>query len=206
MVLDEITASKTEYNSNDYKITHILIDDERVELPKTWQQIAYDLKLTSDDRQLLSMHFDGIDSLYHELYRQDTGLCTEWRKMTDTKQSSKYRIHDGKLEYITYKGKALKPHVRDRAWNDKNRRNYYLCVGSGYVHRLTAQAIRRKDKLDKELRIHHRLIDETATARGNSLGYLAVLDKADHDRLHEMLGLMAQYVKFGYVEQMELNI
>lgn len=183
----------------------MLIDNERVELPTAWQNIANRMELCLYDRLLLAIHFDGIDSLYQELMRKDKTLCTEWIKTKAKKYPSKYRINQGKLEYRRHSGTKLQPYIKGRAWNDKHI-NMYLCIGKEYVHRMTAQAVRDIKKLPKELRVHHRLIDETATLKGNSLPYLTVMTEKEHDRLHYLLREMAQYVKGNYIQQIELQV
>ena len=204
-MLHEISINKIEYNGNKYRITHIVIGGERVQLPTEWQDIANKMELSMYDRALLAIHFDGLDSLYQELLRKDKSLCTEWIETQAKKYPSKYRINQGKLEYRRHSGKELKPYIRGRAWNDKHI-NTYLCISRDYVHRYMAQAVRGIKKLPKELKVHHRLIDETATLKGNSLPYLTVLTEKEHDRLHYLLKEMAQYIKGNYIQQVELQV
>lgn len=157
--------------------------------------IADKLELKGYDRTLLSIHFDGAGSLYNVM-RATGSMMTDWFKVTDGARSSRYRLYRGKLQYITSNGKALKAHVRERAKSDSKHRNYYLTYSHYYMHRLMAQAV--YDKIGKSidgLKIHHRLIDETATIKGNSLGYLVVLDDEDHNRLHKLLNMIIDYVR-----------
>lgn len=172
-----------------------MIDNQRVELPYEWHVIADKLGIKGYDKTLLSIHFDGAGSLYNEL-RATGNMTTDWLKVTDNARSSKYRLYRGKLEYIKSSGKALKAHVRERAKSDTKHRNYYLTYSHYYMHRLMAQAV--YDKIGKSvdgLKIHHRLIDETATLKGNSLGYLVVLTDEEHSRLHYLLNAIIDYVE-----------
>lgn len=204
-MLNEISINKIEYNGNEYRITHIVIGGERVQLPTEWRNIANDMELSMYDRALLAIHFDGLDSLYQELMRKDKTLSTDWIPTQAKKYPSKYRIYKGKLEYVRHSGTKLQPYIKGRAWNDKHI-NMYLCIGKEYVHRMTAQAVRGVKKLPKELRVHHRLIDETATLKGNSLPYLTVMTEKEHDRLHYLLKEIAQYIKGNYIQQVELQV
>ena len=204
-MLHEISINKIEYNGNKYRITHIVIGGERVQLPTEWQNIANDMELCLYDRLLLAIHFDGLDSLYQELMRKDKALSTEWIKTKAKKYPSKYRIYKGKLEYRRHSGTKLQPYIKGRAWNDKHI-NTYLCISKDYVHRYMAQAVRGVKKLPKELRVHHRLLDETATLKGNSLPYLTVMTEKEHDRLHYLLKEIAQYIKGNYMQQMEIQV
>lgn len=136
-------------------------------------------------------------------------LSTDWIKLDDkSKKSSKIRLKNGKLIYKTFYDKQLKPYLHARSKYDKHRNNY-LYIGSDYVHRLKAKAVLAAigRSLDGSFKIHHRLIDETATAKGNSLPYLIVMTDKDHNRLHSLLKLLAAYVQGsikGY--QLELNV
>lgn len=161
----------------------------------TWQGIADKLGIQGYDRTLLSIHFDGVASLYSELKSVDTGMTTAWLKLTDKPRTSKVRLKHGKLEYAKCNGKALKPRVRIRSKNDSKHRNSYIAYSHYYMHRLTAMVV--YNELNKSLDglvIHHRLIDETATIQGNSIQYLAVLTEDEHYRLHYLLRLISDYV------------
>lgn len=134
---------------------------------------------------------------------------TDWIKVDNkSKKSSKIKLKNGKLLYKTWYDKTLKAKIHARSRNDKHKNNY-LSVGSDYVHRLKAKAAYTAigRNLDGSFKIHHRLIDETATAKGNSLPYLIVMTDKDHNRLHSLLKLLAAYVQGsikGY--QLELNV
>ncbi|MBE7388264.1 hypothetical protein [Ligilactobacillus salivarius] len=131
---------------------------------------------------------------------------TDWIKLTKDKRSSKIKLKNGKLIYKTYYDKELKAKIHARSRNDKHKNNY-LSVGSDYVHRLKAKAVCAAigRSLDGSYKIHHRLIDETATVKGNSLQYLVVLSDKDHTRLHYLLKLLAAYVQ-GSIESYQLNL
>ena len=134
-------------------------------------------------------------------------LSTDWIKLTKDKRSSKIKLKNGKLIYKTYYDKGLKAKIHARSKYDKHK-NSYLSVGSDYVHRLKAKAVLAAlgRSLDGSYKIHHRLIDETATVKGNSLPYLVVMTDKDHNRLHYLLKIVAAYVQ-GSIEnyQLELN-
>lgn len=167
-----------------------------MELPYEWQVIADKLELKGYDRTLLSIHFDGIASLYNELKSVDSGMTTAWLKITDKPRSSKVRLYQGKLEYVKSNGKALKPRLHIRSKNDTKHRNSYIAYSHYYMHRLTAMTV--YNELSKSLDglvIHHRLMDETATIQGNSLPYLVVLDDEEHTRLHKLLNMIIDYVR-----------
>ena len=110
--------------------------------------------------------------------------------------------------YKTYYDKTLKAKIHARSKHDKHKNNY-LSVGCDYVHRLKAKAVLAAigKNLNGSYKIHHRLIDETATAKGNSLQYLVVMTDKDHNRLHYLLKIIAAYVQ-GSIEnyQLELNV
>lgn len=172
-----------------------MIDNQRVQLPTTWQGIADKLGIQGYDRTLLSIHFDGVASLYNDLKSVDTGMTTTWLKLTDKPRASKVRLNHGKLEYVKCNGKALKPRVRIRSKNDSKHRNSYIAYSHYYMHRLTAMVV--YNELDKSLdglEVHHRLMDATATIQGNSIQYLTVLTHEEHDRLHYLLRLISDYV------------
>lgn len=138
---------------------------------------------------------------------EKTNSCsTNWIKLTKDKRSSKIRLKNGKLIYKTYYDKQLKAKIHARSRNDKHRNNY-LSVGCDYVHRLKAKAVYAAigRNLDGSYKIHHRLIDETATVKGNSLQYLVVMTDKDHTRLHSLLKLLAAYVQ-GSIESYQLEL
>lgn len=170
--------------------------------------IANELGLSKHDKQLLSIHFDGSNSLYQKMIESKSCCSTDWINLTSDKRSSKIRLKNGKLIYKTYYDKTLKAKIHARSKHDKHRNNY-LSVGSDYVHRLKAKAVYAAigRNLDGSYKIHHRLIDETATAKGNSLQYLVVLSDKDHTRLHYLLKLLAAYIQGSIGNyQLELNV
>lgn len=128
---------------------------------------------------------------------EKTNSCsTDWIKLNSGKRSSKIKLQNGKLIYKTHYNKPLKAKIHVRSKHDKHKNNY-LSVGSDYVHRLKARAVYAA--LGKQLKggckIHHRLVDETATEKGNSLPYLVVLSDKDHTRLHYLLKIMAAFIQ-----------
>lgn len=173
-----------------------------------WQAIAKGLGLSKHDIKLLDKHFNGTDSLYQLMIESESCCSTEWIKLTKDKRSSKIKLKNGKLIYKTYYDKELKAKIHARSKHDKHKNNY-LSVGCDYVHRLKAKAVYAAigRSLDGSFKIHHRLIDETATAKGNRLQYLVVLSDKDHTRLHYLLKIIAAYVQ-GSIEsyQLELNV
>ena len=171
-----------------------------------WQAIAKGLGLSKHDIKLLDQHFNGTNSLYQVMIEKTSCCSTEWIKLTNNKRSSKIRLKNGKLIYKTHYDKELKAKIHVRSKHDKHRNNY-LSVGSDYIHRLKAKAVYAAigRNLDGSYKIHHRLIDETATAKGNSLQYLVVLSDKDHNRLHSLLKLLAAYVQ-GSIESYQLNL
>lgn len=173
-----------------------------------WQAIAAALGLSKHDIRLLDQHFNGTNSLYQLMIESKSCSSTDWLKLTNDKRSSKIKLKNGKLIYKTYYDKELKAKIHARSKHDKHKNNY-LSVGCDYVHRLKAKAVYAAigRNLDGSYKIHHRLIDETATVKGNSLQYLVVLSDKDHTRLHSLLKLLAAYVQGsikGY--QLELNV
>lgn len=181
-----------------------MINNERVQLPTTWQGIADKLGIQGYDRTLLSIHFDGVASLYNEL-RATESMTTAWLKLTDKPRASKVRLNHGKLEYVKCNGRALKPRVRIRSKNDSKHRNSYIAYSHYYMHRLTAMTV--YNELDKSLdglEVHHRLMDATATIQGNSIQYLTVLTYEEHDRLHYLLRLITDYVSDMITGQVNL--
>lgn len=171
-----------------------------------WQDIAKTIGLSKKDIKLLDQHFNGTNSLYQLMIESKSCSSTDWIKLTKDKRSSKIRLKNGKLIYKTYYDKELKAKIHARSKHDKHK-NSYLSVGSDYVHRLKAKAVYAAlgRSLDGSFKIHHRLIDETATAKGNSLQYLVVLSDKDHTRLHYLLKLLAAYVQ-GSIESYQLNL
>ena len=173
-----------------------------------WQAIAKGLGLSKHDIKLLDQHFNGTNSLYQLMIESKSCSSTNWINLTSDKRSSKIRLKNGKLLYKTYYDKELKAKIHARSKHDKHRNNY-LSVGCDYVHRLKAKAVLAAigKNLNGSYKIHHRLIDETATAKGNSLQYLVVLSDKDHNRLHYLLKIIAAYVQ-GSIEnyQLELNV
>lgn len=174
-----------------------------------WQDIAKGLGLSKHDIKLLDQHFNGTNSLYQLMIESKSCCSTDWIKVDNkSKKSSKIKLKNGKLLYETWYKKPLKAKIHARSKNDKHKNNY-LSVGSDYVHRLKAKAVLAAigKNLNGSYKIHHRLIDETATAKGNSLPYLVVMTDKDHTRLHYLLKLLAAYVQ-GSIEnyQLELNV
>lgn len=138
---------------------------------------------------------------------EKTNSCsTEWIKLNSGKRSSKIKLQNGKLIYKTHYNKPLKAKIHVRSKHDKHKNNY-LSVGCDYVHRLKAKAVYAA--LGKQLKggckIHHRLVDETATEKGNSLPYLVVLSDKDHTRLHYLLKIMAAFIQ-GNITSYQLNL
>lgn len=173
-----------------------------------WQAIAKTIGLSKNDIKLLDQHFNGTNSLYQLMIESKSCLSTDWIKLTKDKRSSKIRLKNGKLIYKTYYDKELKAKIHARSKHDKHK-NSYLSVGSDYVHRLKAKAVYAAigRNLDGSFKIHHRLIDETATVKGNSLQYLVVLSDKDHTRLHYLLKIIAAYVQGSIGNyQLELNV
>lgn len=171
-----------------------------------WQDIAKGLGLSKHDIKLLDQHFNGTNSLYQLMIESKSCCSTDWIKLTKDKRSSKIRLKNGKLIYKTYYDKELKAKIHARSRNDTHKNNY-LSVGCDYVHRLKAKAVYAAigRSLDGSYKIHHRLIDETATVKGNSLQYLVVMTDKDHTRLHSLLKLLAAYVQ-GSIESYQLEL
>lgn len=171
-----------------------------------WQAIAKTIGLSKKDIKLLDQHFNGTNSLYQLMIERTSCSSTDWINLTSDKRSSKIKLKNGKLLYKTYYDKQLKAKIHARSRNDKHRNNY-LSVGCDYVHRLKAKAVYAEfgRNLDGSFKIHHRLIDETATAKGNSLQYLVVLSDKDHTRLHYLLKIIAAYVQ-GSIESYQLEL
>ena len=151
---------------------------------------------------MLACHFDGIGSLESDLSNVSKDLSTNWIKLGNTSWSSKYKLDHGSIKYVTSVGKEIKATVKARSKRDKHT-NYYLSYGNHYVHRLAAKAVMQatNDTRDiKQLVIHHRLIDETATEKGNQLCNLVLLSKSEHTRLHYLLNKISDYVASGAVQ------
>ena len=173
-----------------------------------WQDIAKTIGLSRHDIKLLDQHFNGTNSLYQLMIESKSCSSTDWLKLTSDKRSSKIRLQNGKLIYKTHYNKPLKAKIHARSKHDKHKNNY-LSVGCDYVHRLKAKAVYAAigRNLDGSFKIHHRLIDETATVKGNSLQYLVVLSDKDHTRLHYLLKIIAAYVQGSIGNyQLELNV
>ena len=75
-----------------------------------------------------------------------------------------------------------------RAKSDKHSNTYLVIRQNHYLHKVTAQLVCNElNKSLNGLEIHHRLIDETGTVKGNQLQNLTVLTDTDHKRLHKLL-------------------
>lgn len=138
---------------------------------------------------------------------EKTNSCsTDWIKLNSGKRSSKIKLQNGKLIYKTHYNKPLKAKIHVRSKHDKHKNNY-LSVGSDYVHRLKARAVYAAvgKQLKGGCKIHHRLVDETATEKGNRLQYLVVLSDKDHNRLHYLLKIMAAFIQ-GNITSYQLNL
>lgn len=180
----------------------MIVDHERVQLERSWKETAKELGIKGYDLTLLACHFDGISSLESSLSNVSKDLSTNWIKLSNTSWSSKYKLDHGSIKYVTSVGKEIKATVKARSKHDKHN-NYYLAYGSHYVHRLAAKAVMQatNDTRDlKGLEIHHRLIDETATEKGNQLCNLVLLSKSEHTRLHYLLNKISDYVASGAVQ------
>lgn len=151
--------------------------------------------MTGYDLTLLACHFDGISSLESDLSNANKDLTTDWIKLSNSKRSSKYKLDHGSIKYVTSVGKEIKATVKARSKHDKHS-NYYLSYGNHYVHRLAAKAVMQATNDTRNLKgleIHHRLIDETATEKGNQLCNLVLLTKSEHTRLHYLLNKISDY-------------
>ena len=184
-------------------INHVVVRSNRIELPKNWREIATELEFSEREKMLLSMHFDGYSTLESELYMYSKDLTTQWYKLEYSKYSSIVRLYHGSLEYKTYKGDTVKPHIKQRSHND-NHKNMYLCYSNGeYLHRLKAKIVYRTIGASmnfKGLVVHHRLTDETSTIQGNSLDNLVVMNELDHAALHKALDKIVNYIQTGIVQ------
>ncbi|MBZ4033042.1 hypothetical protein [Ligilactobacillus salivarius] len=124
-------------------INYVVVGSNRIELPKSWYEIATELELSEREKMLLSMHFEDYSTLESELYMYSKDLTTQWYKLKHSKCSSIVRLYHGSLEYKTYKGDILKPHIKQRSHNDTHK-NRYLCYSNGeYLHRLKAKIVYR---------------------------------------------------------------
>lgn len=184
-------------------INYVVVGSNRIELPKSWYEIATELELSEREKMLLSMHFDGYSTLESELYMYSKDLTTQWYKLEHSKYSSIVRLYHGSLEYKTYKGDTVKPHIKQRSHND-NHKNVYLCYSNGeYLHRLKAKIVYRTIGASMNFRglvVHHRLTDKTSTIQGNSLDNLVVMNELDHAALHKALDKIVNYIQTGIVQ------
>ena len=184
-------------------INYIVVGSNRIKLPKSWYEIATELELSEREKMLLSMHFDGYSTLESELYMYSKDLTTQWYKLEYSKYSSSVRLYHGSLEYRTYKGDIVKPHIKQRSHND-NHKNMYLCYSNGeYLHRLKAKVVYRTIGASmnfKGLVVHHRIVNETSTIQGNSLDNLVVLTEWEHAALHKALDKIVNYIQTGIVQ------
>lgn len=183
-------------------INYIVVGSNRIELPRKWREIAEELEFTDYQKILLGMHFGGSNTLESELEYYSKDLTTDWFNLSDDPRCSKARLYHGKVQYKTYKGEYLKPHIKQRSNND-NHRNVYLSYGHIYLHRLKAWLVYQTIGADMDLKglvVHHRLTDETATIQGNSLDNLVVLTEFEHELLHKLLDKIGDYVRFRVVQ------
>ena len=184
-------------------INNVVIGSNRIELPKNWREIATELEFSDYEKTLLSMHFEDYSTLESELYMYSKDLTTQWYKLEHSKHSSIVRLYHGSLEYKTYKGDTVKPHIKQRSHND-NHKNMYLCYSNGeYLHRLKAKIVYRTIGASMNFRglvVHHRIINETDTIQGNSLDNLVVMNELDHAALHKLLDKIGDYVRFRVVQ------
>ena len=169
---------------------------------KAWREIAADLGYQGDDMTLLSKHFNGESTLLQDLSKVSKDLTTNWHKIKDHAKSSMVRIYRGKVQYKTYQGKYIKPHVKIRSSKDKHINSYYCYSNKVYLHKAAAYAIAKERGFDGfyndfDMIAHHRRIGETETIKGNSLDNLTVLTGEDHLRLHAILKRIAKTVKRG---------
>lgn len=182
----------------------MIVDGERVEL-KDWREVAADLNIKGDDLKLLEYHFDGLDTLRDDLSKVNKDLTTNWCKLKDHAKSSMVRIYRGKVQYKTYQGKYIKPHVKIRSSKDKHI-NCYLVFGKAiYLHKAAAYAIAKERGYkgfysDFDLVSHHRLIGESATLAGNQLDKLVLMTVKNHLRLHAILKNISKNIKHGSLQ------
>lgn len=170
-----------------------------------WREIARDLGITGDDLKLLEYHFNGASTLLKDLSKVSDNLSTNWYKIKDHAKSSMVRIYQGKVQYKTWYGKAIKPHIKQRSSKDKHINSYYCYADKVYLHKAAAYAIAKEYGYqgfynDFDLIAHHRRIGETETVRGNSLENLTVLTGEDHLRLHAILKRIAKNIKCGSLQ------
>ena len=183
-------------------INYVVVGSNRIKLPKSWYEIATELELSEREKMLLSMHFYGYSTLESELYMYSKDLTTQWYKLEHSKRSSIVRLYHGSLEYKTYKGDYIRPHIKQRSNND-NHKNMYLSYGHIYLHRLKAWLVYQTVGANIDLKglvIHHRLTDETSTIQGNSLDNLVVLTEWEHAALHKALDKIVNYIQTGIVQ------
>ena len=172
---------------------------------KAWREIAADLGYKGDDMTLLSKHFEGESTLLKDLSKVSKDLTTNWHKIKDHAKSSMVRIYRGKVQYKTYQGKYIKPHVKIRSSKDKHI-NCYLVFGKAiYLHKAAAYAIAKEQGFggfysDFDLVSHHRLIGESATLAGNQLEKLVLMTVKDHSRLHAILKNISKNIKHGSLQ------
>lgn len=181
-----------------------MIDGQRVEL-QDWRGIAEDLAYSDKDITLLDQHFTGSNTLLNDLKAIREDLTTNWCKLKDHEKSSMVRICRGKVQYKTYQGKYIKPHVKIRSSKDKHI-NCYLVFGKAiYLHKAAAYAIAKERGYkgfysDFDLVSHHRLIGESATLAGNQLDKLVLMTVKDHLRLHAILKNISKNIKHGSLQ------
>lgn len=154
---------------------------------------------------LLSKHFNGDSTLLQDLSKVSKDLTTNWCKLKDHAKSSMVRIYRGKVQYKTYQGKYIKPHVKIRSSKDKHINCYYCYSNKVYLHKAAAYVIAKERGFDGfyndfDMIAHHRRIGETETIKGNSLDNLTVLTGEDHLRLHAILKSIAKTVKRGSLQ------
>lgn len=182
----------------------MIVDGERVQV-NDWREVAADLGVKGDDMTLLYKHFDGAETLKDKLSKVSDNLSTKWYKIKDHAKSSMVRIYQGKVQYKTWYGKAIKPHIKQRSSKDKHI-NCYLVFGKAiYLHKAAAYAIAKERGYkgfytDFDLVSHHRLIGESATAAGNQLDKLTLMTVKDHLRLHSLLKNIAKNIKRGSLQ------
>lgn len=183
-------------------INYVVVGSNRIELPRKWREIAEELEFTDYQKILLGMHFGGSNTLESELEYYSEDLNTDWFNLSDDPRCSKARLYHGKVQYKTYKGEYLKPHIKQRSIND-NHKNMYLSYRTTYLHRLKAWLVYQTVGANIDLKglvVHHRLTDETSTIQGNSLDNLVVLTEFEHELLHKLLDKIGDYVRFRTVQ------
>lgn len=181
-----------------------MIDGQRVPV-NDWQGIAEDLAYSDNDIKLLDQHFNGSSTLLKDLSSISEDLTTNWHKLKDHAKSSMVRIYQGEVQYKTYQGKYIKPHVKIRSSKDKHVNCYLVFSDYVYLHKAAAYAIAKERGYkgfytDFDLVSHHRLIGESATAAGNQLDKLTLMTVKDHLRLHSLLKNIAKNIKRGSLQ------